>query len=118
MAAVPFYESKFLDGEMIFKRYAYLGRAASFSILRKWLIGQGVRNPVTNQPPCRMAIWNSMWRWALANPDVAKKYYDEYLVQFGEYMSDSEWTEFLKSRARNLYSPSRYERYKNDNGLE
>lgn len=102
---------KFLDGEAIFRKYVEMGKAGSFNHLVRWTIAQGIINPVRGKPPSKMALWNAMWRWALHNPEVAKPLYSDYCLQFGDYLSDSEWKELMEWRAFQLLPYSGYRKY-------
>lgn len=93
---------KFLDGEAIFRKWVSLGKGANYNLLYRWAISQNIRNPRTGKPPVKMALWNSMWRWALKNPEASRVLYNQYLLQFGDYADEVKWAKILDEK-KSLY---------------
>lgn len=104
---------RFLDGEKLFKKWTDMGKAGSLRLLIKYAESQGWKNPNTGRPPSNMAVWNSMWRWAVKNEELAKPLYKDYALQFGIFLSDDDWWELMEYRARKLLPPGGYRKYMN-----
>jgi hypothetical protein len=105
---------KFLHGEELFKHYMFLGRAGSVRHLQTYAMEKGWSNPNTGKEPTAMGVWCSMWRWVLHNPEKARPMYSEYVLQFGENLTDSEWNSLLESRAHELLTPAGYRKFLHD----
>ena len=106
-------KARFLDGEVLFKSYwEEMGTARSIAKLADKCRLEGVRNPKTGKAPTRMALWFSMWNWALQNPDEAYDVFNRGLKLEGDYCSPEEWKEYLLDKAKTALSERRYEEYK------
>lgn len=101
---------KFLNGEVLFNKYVDMGRGGSIAKLANFAFEQG-GNPRTGRIPTRVGVWSSMWRWALDNPDKARKIYDRYVLEFGENLTDEYWYSLLEARAKKLLTPRGYRNY-------
>ena len=93
---------KFMDGEALFKRYIEMGKGGSIAKLARFAQQQGWNNPKTGKMPTRVGVWCSMWRWALRNPQEARKIYDQYVLEFGQNLTDEMWYSLLEARAQKL----------------
>lgn len=103
---------KFLDGETVFRKYVEFGKAGSYTMLQKYSTVAGWVHPITKRPPTKMGLWATMWRWALRNPDIARKLYAQYVLELnGDYLGDEEWFSLLEARAKQLLTPPGYRKY-------
>ena len=74
MKSNPFIDSKYLDGEKLFRVYWLdMGNARSIGRLQKWCLSHEIVNPKTFNVPTRMGLWKTMWRWATRNQEQAKE---------------------------------------------
>lgn len=102
---------KFIDGEEMFRVWTGYGKAGSLRLLREYCKSKGIRNPNTGHPPTIMACYNAMWRWAIRNLDLSRPLYAEYVLLFGDYLSDDEWNTTIESRAHALLTLAGYTRF-------
>ena len=99
MAKIVFRKTRFLDGEKIFKLYyTELGSARSIVKVKKQL-GSAAINPKTGRQVNDMALWGSMYRWAMNNLDVSYKIFLEAMRDEGKYHTFDEWKEFIFEKA-------------------
>lgn len=103
---------RYLDGERLFEQYVLLGRAGSYKQLGNFAVSKGWVNPYTGKAPTKMGLWNSMWRWALRNPDKAHEMYSNYVLELdGDTLTDDEWYSLIESRAYQCLSRPGYRKY-------
>ena len=95
MAKINFRRTRFLDGEKIFRLYyVELGSARSIVKVKRQL-GKEAINPKTQRPVCDMALWGSMYRWAMNNLDLSYQIFMEAMRDEGKYHTLEEWKEFV-----------------------
>lgn len=99
MTKIVFRKTRFLDGERIFNLYyKELGSARSIVKVKKQL-GSAAINPKTGRQVNDMALWGSMYRWAMNNLDVSYKIFLEAMRDEGKYHTFEEWKEFIFEKA-------------------
>ena len=103
------------DGETLFRKYwEEMGDARSLVKMRKWCIAEGYVHK-NGTPATKMAIWFKMWRWALKpeNQKKAQEIFNKASRDVGEFYTDTEWKEYLDSRARcsGVLTPHQHHEY-------
>ncbi len=109
-------QEKYMDGEVLFRKYFEMGDAKSFLRLRNFCVSKGMVSP-TGSAPTAMGMWKSMWRWASLkeNKDTAWEVYRE----FNQEVSYEDWVTSMKDKIKKAWqyrTKSRYERFLRDNG--
>lgn len=102
---------KFLHDKELFVHWTGLGKAGSLKLLVIYSVKEGWLNPKTGRPPTTMACWNAMWRWAIRNMAEARPFYAQYVLDFGDYLTDDEWMEVINDRAKQLLTPAGYRKF-------
>jgi hypothetical protein len=54
---------KYLDAELLFRRYWEMGEGRTIRLLTEWAITQGMTSS-RGDKPTEMGVWKAMWRWA------------------------------------------------------
>ena len=107
---------KFLDGETLFRQfYVIMGTAGSVLKLVEWCRTEGHINPRTGKAPTPMGVYQSMWRWAVKNPSLARPMFAEYIKSLGKFLSSDMWYETLNIRARAYLTYRGYEKFLSKN---
>jgi hypothetical protein len=102
-----FSHKKYLDGELLFRKYHALGRAKSVTKLQKWCKENVLVNQDTGKAPTHMALWFAMWRWALRpeNQGTAREIYNQYLFDcLKPELDDLGWRELMLKRAKTCFN--------------
>lgn len=101
--------------------YVTMGAARSQNKLVGYCTLKGWVNPRTRKPPVRMALWFSMWRWAIEkeNQEKAYQFYNRSLMDDGKFMTRAQWKELIEERAIVCLRgrESTYQKWKADNGI-
>lgn len=118
----PNLKEKYLDGEVLFRKYFEMGEAKSIKRLARWAISVGMAKPTKvskNNPEGipTMGVWKSMWRWASLkeNRDTAWEIYKKY----NSKKSFAEWVEYMKDNIHTAWQHSteaKYNKFLKDNG--
>jgi hypothetical protein len=99
MTPIRLARTKLLDGEMLFKYYWNdMGNARSVRKLTRYITSQGKVNPVSHKPFTDMAIWFSMWGWAIDNLKESYEIYNRICMDRGEFHTLAEWVDFLAEK--------------------
>lgn len=99
MTKINMRRTRFLDGERIFiLYYRDLGSARSIGKVKKQL-GESARNPNTGREVNDMALWGSMYRWAMNHLDDSYKIFSTAMRDEGKYHTFDEWKEFIFDKA-------------------
>ena len=115
MAKIVFRKTRFLDGEAIFRLY-YLTLGSARSIVKvKKQLGSAAVNPKTGRQVNDMALWGSMYRWAMNNLDVSYQIFNDAMRDEGKYHTFDEWKEFIFEKADILvkHNPRTIRNWKN-----
>lgn len=108
-----------LNGKELYKIYIVdLGVDRSVREVSKILISQGVMNTKTGQPFTEMAIWLSLWRWAVNNSDLAYQMFNEAMRDEGKFYTQDEWDEFIQPKAWMVFyhNKKRFDKWLSQNG--
>jgi hypothetical protein len=113
----------YLNGEALFKAYWEMNTAKSFKRLAVWAAEHGMTSPVTGKVPNKMSMYKSMYRWATRKENFDKSF--EIVAPIfrdnAQFITKSEWKEFLKERAKSAWqhnSQKNYERFLRQHGYE
>lgn len=63
-------KEKYLDGEILFKKYIEMGEDRTIQLLTEWAILQGMKSS-KGKHPTEMGIWKAIWRWASTHKSQA-----------------------------------------------
>ena len=108
---------QYMDGKKIFKYYwEEMGTARSCSKLAKWCKSEGMSNPITGKSPTTMAVWFSMWRWAIRNQTEAYQIYNKALSDLGLFISDVEWKVIIDDKASVCLNKKSYDKFRREYG--
>jgi len=84
---------------MVYRLYwEEMGTARSNARVAKHLHSLGIYNKDTGHRVTDMAVWNSMWRWAIENSDVAYQIFNKAQADYGEFYTKEQWDEFIKDK--------------------
>ena len=84
-----------MDGERIFTMYYRdLGSARSVAKVKNQLAAAAV-NPKTGRQVNDMAVWGSMYRWAMNNLDESYRIFNDAMRDEGKFHTFDEWKEFI-----------------------
>jgi hypothetical protein len=111
---------KYLDGEVLFRKYFEMGDAKSYGRLARWALSEGMArkiNPSKSNPDGlpHMGVWKSMWRWASTHGDQAWKIYLEHVPD----ASYEQWILDMRDKILTAWqytTNSRYERFLKEYG--
>jgi hypothetical protein len=99
MTPIQIRKTKLLDGERIFRMYfTDMGSARSIKKVIKQL-GSDAINPTTGRVVTDMAIFWSMYRWALDNVAISYEIFNRAMLDQGDYHTLEEWKDFLLGKA-------------------
>jgi hypothetical protein len=106
MTPIRMNKNMILDGEKIFRMYfTDMGSARSIGKVIKQL-GTAAVNPNTGRTVTHMAIWFSLWRWAMENLDLSYQIFSYAMRDEGKYHTKEEWIEFVNTHARTIVKKS------------
>lgn len=115
---------KYLDGEFIFRYYFIeMGSLRSVRKIVKYLKSAseitGV-NPDTDKEFTDMAIWFSMWQWAINNSDKAYEVFNKAMFNEGKHYNRKEWDIFLQRKAYTCFrkNAKRFNNWLKETGQE
>jgi hypothetical protein len=120
MTKINMRRTRFLDGERIFRLYyTELGSARSIGKV-KIQLGRDAINPRTGRNVNDMALWGSMYRWAMNRLDDSYKIFMDAMRDEGKYHTFEEWKEFIFDKADILvrHNPRTLRNWKNRVGQE
>jgi hypothetical protein len=108
-------KEKYLDGEILFRKYFEMGGARTISKLRKFAVSQGMTSS-TGKEPTPMGVWKAMWRWASLkeNCDVAYEIYHKWTNS-----NAAEWNEYMLKTIQTAWQFNtvfKYQRFLKQNG--
>lgn len=111
---------RFLAGheeELFSYYYETMGDARSYGKLQAYCATRGWVNSRTHKAPTAMALWFSMWRWAIRpeNRDAAYQIYQNYERDDGRFCTPAEWDALLDERAMVCLSDRGYEIWREEN---
>jgi hypothetical protein len=99
MTPINMRKTRFLDGEKIFGMYYRdMGSARSIGKVKKQL-GKEAVNPKTGRVVNDMALWGSMYRWAMDNLDTSYHIFKDAMRDEGKYHTYEEWRDFIFEKA-------------------
>ena len=109
-------QKRYLDGEILYRKYFELGDAGTFVRLRRFAESERMVSPSGN-PPTLMGIWKSMWRWAslIQNKETAWEIYKVYNPD----ISRETWNQMMLekiSKAWQFKSITKQDRFLKENG--
>lgn len=120
MTPIVFRKTRFLDGERIFRLYfTELGSARSIVKVKNQL-GRDAVNPKTGRPVGDMALWGSMYRWAMNHLDESYQIFLAAMRDEGKYHTFDEWKTFIFEKADIIVkrNPRTFRNWKNRIGQE
>lgn len=109
-------QEKYMDGEVLFRKYFELGDAASFVRLRAFAISKGMVSS-SGDEPTTMGLWKAMWRWASLKEN--KEHAWQIYQATHPNVSREEWDMLMLDRIKKAWqyrTNSRYEKFLKDNG--
>lgn len=96
-----------LNGEEVYKLYwIEMGTARSNAKVAKHLQSKGIYNQGQGKRVTDMAIWNSMWRWAIENSDEAYHIFNKAQADEGKFFTKQDWEEFLEEKMMTIMKRS------------
>jgi hypothetical protein len=99
MTPINMRKTRFLDGKKIFLLY-YRDMGSARSIGKaKIQLGREAINPTTGRIVNDMAMWGSMYRWAMNNLDTSYQIFSAAMRDEGKYHTFEEWKEFIFDKA-------------------
>lgn len=107
MTDITLGKPRILDGEWLFQYYfTSMGSARSIRKLVNYLTSNGTVNPKTGRSVTDMAVWFSMWQWAMYNSTKAYEVFNKAMADEGKFYTDTEWDVFLQKQARTCLKKS------------
>jgi len=99
MTPINLRKQKLLDGKQIFiMYYQEMGSARSIKKVIKQL-GASAINPLTGRSVTDMAVWQSMYRWAMNNLDESYQIFNKAIRDEGKFHTEKEWMDFVYEKA-------------------
>jgi hypothetical protein len=96
--------NSYLDGEWLYRYYwLEMGSARSIRKLVAYCRSQGIINPETMREATAMAVWFSLWTWAVRNSDAAYEIFQKVSYDEGKYYTTAEWDEFIELKAQTAF---------------
>lgn len=100
MTPINLRKERILDGEQLFKLYyTDMGSARSVGKVLKYLNAKGIINKETGRPVTHMAIWFSMYRWAMNHLDESYRIFNTAMADEGKFHTQAEWEAFVVEKA-------------------
>lgn len=117
----PNLKEKYLDGELLFRKYYEMGDARSINRLSRWAIAEGMAKPtkVSRKNPYglpTMGVWKAMWRWASLK-DNCQVAFEIYRKWTGNDIDD--WNEHMLKTIKTAWqftTVAKYQRFLKQNG--
>ena len=106
MTPITMERHKILDGEKIFRIY-YLDMGSARSIVKlKRFLGESAINPNTGRVVQDMAVWFSMYRWAMENFELSYEIVSKAAYDEGVYYPKDKWRAKVDKGARTCIKQS------------
>lgn len=111
----PNLKEKYLDGELLFRKYYEMGEARSIERLRRFATSQGMTSS-TGKEPTPMGVWKAMWRWASLKENCQAAYEIYHKWTFKEF---DEWEKDMLKTIKTAWqftTVAKYQRFLKQNG--
>lgn len=108
-------KEKYLDGEVLFRKYYEMGDARTIQRLRKFAVSQGMSSS-TGKEPTPMGVWKAMWRWASLKENCQSAFEIYRTWTSKEF---DEWNEYMLKTIKTAWqftTVAKYQRFLKQNG--